>query len=292
LYEGIDHLALGCSSVDAAAAPFERLGLKVSPPLRHGGSAGAFRLVVAGGPQNLFCILLAEVSGSMHAAMPPPGQPSVAEEQPGPPVFRLGLRVRSLASSLHELTQRGVQAESHDFLAGNGGKLGDIAPLPGSPAACANLTLVEYVQALEERYSSLERDGMLAHSLTLKRLDHVAAIAPDLEAATHYWNDTLGIPTWGEVVTPTTTIRQMRVGDAIVELLGPAGPDSPMRSRPPGLTGTVAFEVPDLAAAVLVGRSAGFTVSEPATGSLPGTRVARFAAAELSGFNLQLLQYV
>jgi catechol 2,3-dioxygenase-like lactoylglutathione lyase family enzyme len=275
LYEGIDHVALACGSADAAAVPFERLGLKVSPPVNYAGSGATFRFVAAGGPQNLFWILLTGTA--------------VTERTPA---YRLGLRVPSIDASLRELARVGIQAESRASFGPDDAKLGDFAELPASAAACAKLTLVEYVHAQRDRYTELEREGLLAHSLTLKRLDHVATVAPELEATTRYWNDALGVPTWGEVVTPTTVIRQMRVGDAIVELLGPAGPESPLRSRRPGLTGTVAFEVADLDAAASIGRAAGFSVSDPAAGSLPGTRVARFAADELSGLNLQLLEYV
>jgi hypothetical protein len=53
-----------------------------------------------------------------------------------------------------------------------------------------------------------------------------------------------------------------------------------------------AFEVPDLDAAVRVARAAGFTISDPARGPLPGTNVSRIPAEELAGLGLQLLQYV
>jgi hypothetical protein len=84
----------------------------------------------------------------------------------------------------------------------------------------------------------------------------------------------------------------MKIGDAIVELLGPDSPESPLASRPPGLSSMAAWEVGDLDAAVALARERGFTPSEPATGVLPGTRVATIPGAELSGVGMQLLEYV
>ena len=38
--------------------------------------------------------------------------------------------------------------------------------------------------------------------MPLKRLDHLAAMAPNLEDATSFWTDVLGVPVHGEVRTP------------------------------------------------------------------------------------------
>ncbi|MHB8574197.1 MAG: VOC family protein [Dehalococcoidia bacterium] len=114
----------------------------------------------------------------------------------------------------------------------------------------------------------------------------------DLDASTCFWTDILEVPLVGEVRTPTTIIRQFQLSDAVVELLGPTSPDSPVARRRPGLLSMAAFEVTDMAAAVAQARAAGFTVADPAPGSLPGTRVTSIAGAELSGFTLQLLEYV
>ncbi|MFN8506794.1 MAG: hypothetical protein U0547_04425 [Dehalococcoidia bacterium] len=57
-------------------------------------------------------------------------------------------------------------------------------------------------------------------------------------------------------------IQQMKVGDAILEFLGPDGPESRILQRPPGLATMAAFEVADIQAAVAHARSRGFS---PAT---------------------------
>src|SRR5205823_5843205 len=132
--------------------------------------------------------------------------------------------------------------------------------------------------------------GLLQHALPLKRLDHLAAMAPNLATTTSFWTASLGVPLFGEVRTPVMVINQMRVGDVNLELLGPATPESPMASRPPGPARMAAFEVPDVAAAVEHARAAGFTAPDPAPGPLPGTLTATVSAAQLSGLGLQLLQ--
>src|SRR5439155_771331 len=92
------------------------------------------------------------------------------------------------------------------------------------------------------------------------------------EAATSFWTGSLGVPVAGEVRTPVMLIRQMRVGDAMLELLGPATPDSPVASRPPGQVSMAAFEVPDIAAAVTHARAAGVVVpAPPPKGPTPGS---------------------
>jgi hypothetical protein len=51
------------------------------------------------------------------------------------------------------------------------------------------------------------------------------------------------------------------------------------------------WEVDDLDESVRLARAAGFTVSEAATGALPGTRIATIPGSELAGVNMQLLHY-
>jgi catechol 2,3-dioxygenase-like lactoylglutathione lyase family enzyme len=137
----------------------------------------------------------------------------------------------------------------------------------------------------------LEKTGVV-HAFPLKRLDHLAAVAHNLDEKCRFWEDVLGVPVVGEVPTPTMIIRQLKIGDAIFELLGPAGQDSPIHKRPAGLVSMAAWEVDDLPTAVAQARAAGFTVPDPAAGVLPGTRTATIPAAELGGVAMQLLQYV
>jgi len=96
----------------------------------------------------------------------------------------------------------------------------------------------------------------------------------------------------GEIVTPTMVVRQLRIGDAVLELLGPASPDSPLWKRPPGLVSMASWEVRNLDAAIGQARTAGFTGTDPAVGPLPGTWIATIQGTELAAVNMQLLEYV
>ena len=87
------------------------------------------------------------------------------------------------------------------------------------------------------------------------------------------------------------TVRQLGIGDAILELLGDPTNSGPLRQRPFGLLSMASWEVADLEGAVALARAAGFTVSDPAAGALPGTRIATIPADELAGLRMQLLQY-
>ena len=127
----------------------------------------------------------------------------------------------------------------------------------------------------------------------LRRLDHLAAITPDLEEPSRLWTNVLHVPVVGEVqvAEPPMTIRQLGIGDAILELLGDPTNSGPLRQRPPGIISMASWEVDDLEAAVTLARTAGFTISDPAAGALPGTRIAMIPAEELAGLRMQLLQY-
>ena len=168
----------------------------------------------------------------------------------------------------------------------------EMAWLPLHEQAGTDLVLVRHGQTPEQRQAAATAHGLLAHSFPLKRLDHLAIVTHDLEAKTRFWAEVLGVPVAGEVTTPTMVIRQLRIGDAVLELLGAASPDSPLRQRPPGLVGMASWEVDDLDVAVRQARGAGFTVPDPAPGPLPGTRIATIPGSELAGINMQLLEYV
>lgn len=288
LYEGIDHVVLPVSDVAAAAQPFERLGLVVSPTGRNEARGTAFRQIPVGGPDNLFCVELLGLATPEAAPRTPVGQwiGSVADQG----LAAVALRVAGMGAALDELSRRGVEAVPETIRAADGTMLAQLAVLLLPPDAATGLVLIEYARSQAERHAALAAHG--EHALPVKRLDHLAAVAPDLERSCRYWEEVLGVPVAGEVVSPTTVVRQLRIGDAVFELLGPATPDSPIRQRRPGLASMCSFEVADLAAAVAHARAAGFTIPDPAKGTLPGTLTATIPGAETSGLNVQLLQYV
>ncbi len=292
LYDAIDHVILPVPDPDAAAEPFQRLGISFSPGTTHLGRGTRNRSFFVGEPPMPFYVELLGIA-DREEALRVRGAAFVEAAERGSGLRTVMLATTDLAGAVAELGQRGVQYSTAEVRNGEGSKIADIAWLPDADPALVDVRLVEYPAAsLEVRAARMAADGVLSYAFPLKRLDHLAAVAPDLDRQTRYWTETMGVPLHGEVSTPVMIIRQFKIGDAIIELLGPATPDSPIAQRPAGLVSMTAFEVPDLDAAVAMARRAGFTPSDPGTGVLPGTRTATIPAAELSGLSLQLLQYV
>lgn len=267
---------LAVTDPDAACRPYERLGLKVSP-VRAGR-----RTLLVGGPTNLFAIHFLDAT-STEGLLARPLRDALDAARP---LIGVGLCVADLGVALGELEAKGVQAAR--FREGDE----ELAWLPLHGKAGTDLVLLHPAHTAPERHAAAGEAGLLESSFPLERLDHLAAVTHDLEEKTRYWTETLGVPVAGEVVTPTMVIRQFRLGDAVLELLGPASPDSPMWKRPPGLVGMASWEVANLDHVVGLARAAGFAVPDPAAGVLPGTRIATIQGTDLAGVNMQLLQYV
>jgi len=275
LYDTIDSVYLAVPDLEATCRPYERLSLRLTPA-----QAGR-RTLSCGGPDNLFAVHFLDAAHDGPLAGPC-RQALVA----GRALFGIALRVADLSGAVQRLASHDVKATV--FRDGDQ----EMAWLPLHDRAGTDLVLVGHTQPELERHAVAQRAGLLGHSLGLKRLDHLAAVTPDLEAKTRFWLEVLGVPVAGEVVTPTLVIRQLQIGDAVLELLGPGSPDSPIWKRAPGLVSMVSCEVADLDAAVRHARAAGFTVPDPAAGPLPGTRIATLPDTELAGVNMQMLEYV
>jgi methylmalonyl-CoA/ethylmalonyl-CoA epimerase len=267
----MDAVCLAVADLDAACRPYERLGLRFSP-VRNGR-----RTLHVGTSPNPFAVHFLPEAGQDPPLAGPLDQALVL----GRPLFAVGLRVPDLSQAVDVLAARGVQAIPFRDVEPYG------AWLPLHEQAGTDLLLIE-----QDHPADAVPSGLLDHSFPLRRLDHLAVVTPDLEAKTGFWAEVLGVAVSGEITTPTMVIRQLRIGDAVLELLGPASPESPLWKRPPGLVGMVSWEVADLNAAVDRARSAGFSVTDPAAGPLPGTRIATLPGTDLAGVNMQLLQYV
>ena len=291
LYDRIDHVVLPLRSLDEAAERFARLGLTLFPGTRHQGRGTRNRGFFVGEAAGEFYVELLGIED--EAAARAAGLARYVDRAgEGGGLSTVVLRVADMQAAAGELASRDVHLEPETVRAPDGRAIGEVAPLGDPERAVVDLRAIQYPEDSDARHRRHAEAGLLAHAFPLKRLDHLAAVAPDLEAATRYWTDVLGVPLHGEVRTPALIIRQLKIGDAILELLGPATPESPIAQRPAGLASMVAFEVEDLEAAVAAARGAGFTPSEPGTGALPGTRTATIPAAELAGLSMQLLQYV
>ncbi len=287
----LDHVVMVTPNLDAAAEPFERLGFTVTPRMEHPGAGTANRVFFVGGPKGHFYVELLNVTDPMAAANSGRGSYTPLIEHGGG-VARLMLATDDLEPVLGRLAGAGIVL-SHDSVArDDGSKIGDVVLVDAEAYAGCPFGVMQYELDEAARYESRQERGLFDHDFPAKRLDHLAMIPHDPAVTERFWTETIGVPVSGEVTTPAMTIRQLGAGDAILELLVPSGPESPVAARPKGLIPMVALEVGDLDGAVAQARERGFTPSDPADGVLPGTRTATIPGPELSGLALQLLAYV
>ncbi|MBI5210649.1 MAG: methylmalonyl-CoA epimerase [Elusimicrobia bacterium] len=108
----------------------------------------------------------------------------------------------------------------------------------------------------------------------MKRLDHIAVAVRDLDEASRFYREVLGLAGSGEETVPGQKVRVgfFSAGDASIELVQPTSPDSPvakfLQTRGPGLH-HLAFEVDDLEAEMerLRSKGASFIDAKPRPGS-------------------------
>jgi catechol 2,3-dioxygenase-like lactoylglutathione lyase family enzyme len=276
-FSAIDRVLLPVAELSTAPAPFARLGLYMGAAVPHRSyDAHGLSWSVGEGANRFGVELVSPAEGPLEGTTLADELRRAVDAKRG--LFAVVLRVPDLGPVQAELAAKGLLRTSEEV----GG--GELYWLPVEDRAGVNLALMQA--------PALAAAGHGKNAFPLKRLDHLAAVAPDLDEKTRFWTDVLGVPLAGEVTTPTMVIRQFRIGDAVLELLAPASADSPLRQRPKGPVSLASVEVTDLAAAVRQAREAGFTVADPAPGPLPGTHIATVPPAELSGLALQLLQYV
>jgi catechol 2,3-dioxygenase-like lactoylglutathione lyase family enzyme len=262
----------------SAAPAYRRLGLPAGDGPALGRGLTAVTLTV-GRPAPTAVHLVTPV-GDVPAS--PLGARARRVFVAGPGLFAVGVRVNDVPAARERLASLGAESADAVYTTASGERIA-AAWLPVRDRAGADLVLVP---------ADAPAVAAADHAFPLKRLDHLAAVAHDLEAATRFWADVLGVPASGDVTTPAMVIRKIRIGGAVFELLGPSGPDSPVHKRTPGLVSMASWEVADLDAAVAAARAAGFEPSEPAKGMLPGTRISTIPGDGLAGVNMQLLQYV
>jgi catechol 2,3-dioxygenase-like lactoylglutathione lyase family enzyme len=286
----IDHIVVAAKDLSAASAPFERLGLTLTPPARHS-TGNENRAFFAGGSAGEFYVELVAAYDVARAA-PAPGwdaQRTAAESGQG--AFRIVLGADGLEELRDRLSRAGAPATIEEAHRADGSKLCDILRPDVAARAACHLSFIRYPEAAAERRNRHNAAGLFSHALPIKRLDHLALIAPNLPEITAFWTDVLGIPVAGEVRGRGMVIKQMKIGDGVVELIGPDGPESPLAQRPAGLISMAAFEVADLAAAVAVVRGRGFTAADPAPGVLPNSATSTVSGDQLSGLSVQLIAF-
>lgn len=293
MLERIDHLVCVVPELGPAAARYEQLGLILTPETRHAETGAANRACFVGdSPGSAAYLELLSVVDEAKARES--GREHYIESAArGGGTVAIAFGVSDLAQAARDLEAAGYPAPVTAVHRTDGSKVCDVAQVDTHGAMPFAITLIQYPETWEARHARSREAGRFAHGFPLKRLDHLAAVTPDLEGARACWTDVLRVPVHGEIRAPQMTILQMKVGNAIFELLGPAGPDSPMAGRPAALASMAAWEVSGrLDDAVALARQRGFTCSDPEAGVIPGTRRASIPAGELGGVGMQLLEYV
>lgn len=284
----LDHIVVAVPDL-AALEPFERLGLRLTPPGQHPGFGTANRAFFAGeGEAQSYVEFLAladraeaEASGARGALL--------GALDGGQSLYRLVFRTDDLGAAM--AAHPGVFETPYEPRRGDGSSIGRVATVRQPHGLGCDAGLIEYAPDIAERRAKRVADGLTTHALPLKRMDHLALIAPDLATAAAAWEAAFGLTVTGEIGGNGMRILQVRAGDVIVELIGPDSPESPVASRPAGVIPMAAFEVPDLAAAVAQVEAAGFTCPAPREGVIPGTSVTTVSGEQLGGLSLQLLAY-
>lgn len=293
MLDRIDHLVVPVPDLSAAAAAYERLGITLTPLTEHQAMGTANRAAFIGtGAANFAYLELLGITDRQLVAAGARARYLEAADRGGA-LSSIAFGTNDISGLVNRFTAARLNSDVREVHASDGRKIADTAVVDTAGALPFSVTLLQYPETWEARYDRSVAAGRFVHTFPLKRLDHLAAIAPDIEVATAFWTGTLGVPVAGEIRTPGMIIRQLQVGDAIFELLGPDGPDSRMAGRPASLASMAAWEVSgSLDDAVSLARERGFTVSDPEPGVIPGTRRASIPAGELAGLGMQLLEYV
>lgn len=288
----IDHLVVPVPDLDAAAAAYERLGFVLTPRAEYAAMGTANRAVFIGSSAENFCYL--ELLAVTDRGLVAGGSRAhyLEKVDAGGGVSALAFGVDDMSRTVDELGRRGMASELRDVTAADGRRVGGAAVVDTKGVIPYGVALLEYPETWEARFERSKQSGRFGHTFPLKRLDHLAAISTAVDADTALWEG-LGAQLVGEIKTPGMVIRQLKIGDAIFELLAADGPDSRMTGRPAGLASMAAWEVDGpLEDAVALARQRGFTVSDVEVGVIPGTRRATIAGGELAGVGMQLIEYV
>jgi methylmalonyl-CoA/ethylmalonyl-CoA epimerase len=126
------------------------------------------------------------------------------------------------------------------------------------------------------------------------RIAHVGVAVPDLDVALAFYREVLGLEPHAPEIADGATIVALPFGDAEVELLAPAQPDSPiarfLTKRGPGIH-HICYRVANLDAALDACRAAGYRLVDdvPRIGA-GGRRIAFVHPAATAGILLELTE--
>ncbi|MDA3041182.1 MAG: VOC family protein, partial [Actinomycetota bacterium] len=234
----IDHVILPTADVLASADRWRTLGLRMTEPMRHAGSSTENSVFFVGGATTEFYVELLGVHDPVLAAAEDRQDLMRAIDDGG--LFRVMLQVESAGDAAAHLASHGIDTSSRDVQRSDGSPIGRVVEPQTSAAGCS-LAFIEYEGGPVARIDRHREGGLFDHALPLQRLDHLAAITFDPDATCGFWADVLGVPVTGRANGRGMDIRQLRIGDATMELIGPDGADSPIATRSEGLISMAAF---------------------------------------------------
>jgi len=284
--ERISAFVMAVPDLVGARESFVRLGLSVTAPAPVGEAGLECCLCSVGGPDRSVRVELLSFRDLDRANVEARHEQLVRLIDAGGGSYQLGLEVSDADVARSVLNAEPGGLDERLVTMGGGSAVRILAPRDTSVCGC-RYVIVDH-SSVGDHADTAMRDS----PFPMKRVDHIALVPPEIEAGTRYWTDVLGVPVYGEVPGPGFLIRQLQVGDIMVELLASDDPNGPLAGAAPGLRPTVACEVEDVHASVAMARERGFTVPDPGPGALPGTLVAIISPEELAGLSLQLLQYV
>jgi catechol 2,3-dioxygenase-like lactoylglutathione lyase family enzyme len=285
--ERIDHFVMATTNLAPAYAALTRLGIVATPPGPAADTANDNCFFNFGGPERFVAVEYITLRDREVAVADPSQNDLVALVDAGGGAYFVGFAVESLEAARDAFGATGGFVETAVHVL-DGVEIKLLRPHGTATIGCSIL-LLEYppeILAVQGEHAST------VHNFPLQRLDHLAIIPTDFDASTRYWTDVLGVPLRGEIEAPGIVIRQLQVGDVVVELLHPTSDAGPLAATPSGLLQMIACEVDDVTACAALARERGFTASDPAPGVLPGTSLSRIPPDELAGLSLQLLEYV
>ena len=231
--------------------------------------------------QGVRGVLLPLGENEVELLQPVRGGTGVARflERRGPSLHHLCLRTDDIRAELARLRALGVALIDEEPRYGLAGEIAFLHP------RSMHGVLVELAEAADRR------------AAPAKGFDRVACRVADYGAAKRRWSEVAGLEERARFGLPGRglTIGQFPIGQALLELIAPDGPDSPLartiaeegeRALP-----DLAVEVADLGAEIARYRAAGIALPGPEPGRLPGSRRTAIPAERAFGVSVQLIQY-
>ena len=227
MLERIDHLVCVVPSLAEAAAAYDRLGMVLTPEVRYDSIGIANRALFVGGSAADFMYLeLIAVTDRERASAANRSAYVEAAERGGGAVG-LAFGTSAIAAAAAQMDAHGCPAPVEEVHRGDGTKVLDTATVDTRGAVPFRVSLVQYPETWDARFDRSRAQGRFAHAFPLKRLDHLAAVAPDFRCHRDLTGLILAVLAHGNLDRPgladKAIARRFDRFDAAVELTGLAG---------------------------------------------------------------------